>query len=145
MLIRVELFRFCSGEGKTSLFFVTFDLGVRIMRNFNQIIMLVSFELKMANIGSWNGRWSGEGSRYVKVINLSKSQIESILGEKESDSFHHRWDDGWSLNIYVTIIDSKKKRELSKHFKNGFCGYEWMISNIINHQSTYNKKSLHVE
>ena len=98
--------------------------------------MLVSFELKMCNVGSWNGRWTGSEMRYIIIRTLHKEVAEKILGDKESDSFHHRWDDGWACNVYVNKIDAGTKKSLSKHLKNGFCGYEWMVSNIISHQST---------
>ena len=34
---------------------------------------------------------------------------------------------------------SEEKRSLKKHLSNGFCGYDWMIDNIISHNSTYRK------
>ncbi len=94
---------------------------------------LIAFELKMCNIGSWNGKWTGEGRRYIEVRRVENNVAEKILPKK---SYHHSWGDGWACNIHVTLIDSKEKRKLSKHFKNGFCGYGWMIDNIIDYQST---------
>lgn len=104
--------------------------------------VFVSFELKMTNIGSWNGKWTGEGKRYIIVKSLSKDIVAKIFGDKNFETYHHSWGDGWGCNIIVMKIDSDIKNSFSKEFKNGFCGYEWMVDNIISHQSAYSKEDI---
>lgn len=88
--------------------------------------MIVAFELTMPGRGSWNGGWSGENSRYIKFMTLSKDKAESI----KDKNYSYSWDDGWRANIKTYQVDSAEKRSLSKKSA-GFCGYEWMINSII--------------
>ena len=88
---------------------------------------LILFTLTMPNKGSWDGKWSGEGKFYGIVKNISKEDMERILLTR---NYHYRWDDGWSVSIYVEKIDGKDRRKYEKKSE-GFCGYEWMIDSII--------------
>jgi hypothetical protein len=90
--------------------------------------MLVAFELSMPTIGSWNGRWTGEGRLYVRVREIGKHHpLEAqIIGNK----FHYRWDDGWSACVSVERVDSKTAAKLRKNTC-GFYGYDWMIDSIL--------------
>ena len=102
--------------------------------------MKICFELTMPNRASWNGRWSGEGNLYAKVVSFTtktaKEKAQRILKE---GSFYYRWDDGWGAAIQVREIDGKESARI-KRKSQGFCGYDWMVSNIISHGSCYHKK-----
>lgn len=92
----------------------------------------------MPRVGSWNGKWTGEGNLFAKVINYTqmygtsktaKETAESILIEK---NFSYDFGDGWASDIEVRKVTSAEARKLRKDSK-GFCGYDWMIDDIINH------------
>lgn len=91
--------------------------------------MLLAFTLSMPNVASWDGKWSGEGRPYVKV--------HTINGPKAIDltckgSFYYDFGDGWGASVGVRRVDSATAKKLRKQSK-GFCGYEWMIREIIDY------------
>lgn len=90
--------------------------------------MRVEFQLTMPNVGSWNGKWSGEGRKYLAIRKLTAQEAAPIIGK----AFHHRWSDGWTACVSVRAMKPRERARKS----DGFCGYEWMIPNIIKHQST---------
>ena len=105
-----------------------------------------SFELTMPNNNSWNGHWSGENDKYVKVRsmtekNFKKSTID-ILG-----NHYYNFGDGWGANVYVKEIDKSENGKIKR--KNYlFCGYDWMIESIINYGEILNSiqvKKIHIE
>ena len=87
---------------------------------------MIGFTLTMPNVGSWNGRWSGEREIYFISRKLGKKK------ETELDDNYYRYDfgDGWSAGISCKIIDSKERTKL-KRKSSGFCGYDWMVESII--------------
>lgn len=87
----------------------------------------LAFFLTMPNVGSWNGRWSGENNLYCIVKKPTKKDFERILKQK---SYYYNFGDGWGANIEVKAVDSIEARKLKKESK-GFHGYEWMIDQII--------------
>ena len=92
--------------------------------------MKLAFTLSMPGNNSWNGRWSGEGNLYVKVIDVgaSKKAAEKytpMLGQ----SFGYSFGDGWYASVAVRQVDSGEARKLKKASR-GFCGYDWMIDEI---------------
>lgn len=97
--------------------------------------MLISFELTMPNVASWNGKWSGHDKKYYVIKNLSKRFVDrqeflKRLVETGRDSWYYRWEDGWGASVIVEVIDGKeaaKRRKIS----GGFCGYNWMIDSIL--------------
>lgn len=94
--------------------------------------MILSFELTMPNVGSWNGKWSGEGRLYaiIKTFTNSKKQTdkaEAILKEKY---YHYNFGDGWSVGIHVRKVDLPEARKLRRKTQ-GFCGYDWMVNSVI--------------
>lgn len=89
--------------------------------------MIVAFTLSMSRVGSWNGRWTGENKTYAKVRQISKDKAPGLVG-----SYSYAWSDGWSARVDVKIIDGREAARLRKK-SSGFCGYEWMIDNIIQH------------
>ncbi len=96
------------------------------------------FTLTMPGRSSWNGRWSGEDNLYAIVKTFGKSKaaqakVDSILKQRH---FSHSWSDSWRASIEVTFADAKEARHARKKSK-GFCGYDWMVANILDHGSTY--------
>ena len=92
--------------------------------------MILSFELSMPNIGSWNGQWTGEGSKYYKHITVSKKEGEKILNGKERQSWYYDFGDGWGACVSVEkVLSGEKKRR--ERISQGFVGYGWMIDEIL--------------
>lgn len=96
--------------------------------------MLLEFRLTMPNVGSWNGKWTGESNYYAKVINYtkiygsskaSKEKLESVIG-----NHYYNFGDGWGANVLVKQVDSKKASQIRRKTK-GFMGYDWMIESIL--------------
>jgi len=95
----------------------------------------VSFELTMPNVGSWNGKWTGEGQKYYIVKSVTdkyfKTNIEKLLdGDKLYNSWYYNFGDGWGASVRMELIDAtiaRHRRKISK----GFCGYDWMVDSII--------------
>lgn len=97
-------------------------------------MIIISFELTMPNVGSWNGKWSGADSKYFIVRTFTKKFFTNTLlplfDGKNHQNWYYNFGDGWGANVRAEIIDSKtasQRRKLSK----GFCGYEWMVESII--------------
>jgi hypothetical protein len=96
---------------------------------------ILSFELTMPNVGSWNGQWTGADRKYYVINSVSDKYLKSKehfkkLLEKGRDSWYYNFGDGWGANVSVQIIDSieaRKRRKLSK----GFAGYDWMIDSSV--------------
>ncbi len=93
--------------------------------------MLIAFELSMPQNNSWNGRWSGEARRYVKVFSFSATKksaakVEAMLARR---SYSYNFGDGWCARVDVSVVDANEARKLRK-VSAGFCGYDWMIESI---------------
>ena len=93
----------------------------------------VEFRLSMPSTGSWNGRWSGEGRHFVIVKTLTDKAAERLLGDKATDSWFHSWSDGWGARVTARVMDRGERQRKS----DGFCGYAWMVDNILRYGSTY--------
>jgi hypothetical protein len=86
---------------------------------------MIVFELTMPHKGSWNGKWSEEGTCFART------RSERIVPKEYwNENFYYRWDDGWSACVSVEKVDCKEGNELRKKSK-GFCGYNWMVDSII--------------
>ncbi len=79
-------------------------------------------ELTMPNVNTWNGRWSGENSKYTKAINIAPKKVEKLIG-----SYGYSFGDGWRANVKI------RKAKLRERATNKFCGYDWMIDSIRVH------------
>lgn len=108
--------------------------------------MKICFELSMPSHNSWNGRWSGENRLYAKVVNFSNSKVGREKAEKvlAGRSYYHRWSDGWGASISVREVDGKESASIKRR-SDGFCGYGWMIDNIIDYGDCYNKEKEIIE
>ena len=94
--------------------------------------MILSFTLSMPNVGSWDGKWSGQDRLYVKVISFGRSKDENDRAKEILDKgyFHYSFGDGWSAGVTVKKVDSRERERLRRK-SSGFCGYDWMIRSII--------------
>jgi len=93
--------------------------------------MILAFRLSMPGVSSWNGRWSGEGRDYVKVVNLGRTQKAEKKGRAlvEKGSFYHSFGDGWTACVSVEEVDARQAATLRRKSA-GFCGYDWMVESI---------------
>ena len=93
--------------------------------------MILAFHLGMPNCASWNGRWSGEGKRYVivKTFRSAKAQ-EAARHILATGYYHYSWPDGWGAGITVSEVDSRQAAQLRKSSQ-GFAGYDWMVDTIV--------------
>lgn len=98
---------------------------------------IISFELTMPNVGSWNGKWTGAERKYYVIKSVSEKYLKNqeflkTLIEKGHDSFYYNFGDGWGANVELQIINSREATIRRKHSA-GFCGYEWMIDSILHY------------
>jgi hypothetical protein len=96
--------------------------------------MLIKFELSMPNTNSWNGKWSGEGDLFARVVNFGRGKANDEKANEILDkkSFYYNFGDGWGASVSVSKIDTKEAAKVRKNTA-GFCGYDWMISSIRDH------------
>lgn len=93
--------------------------------------MILCFELSMPGRASWNGKWSGDGRIYARIVNFwrSKKGIEEAKQILSKPCYRYHWSDGWSASVSVREVDAKEARLVRKD-SDGFCGYDWMIDAI---------------
>ena len=94
--------------------------------------MILSFEITMPNVGSWNGKWSGANNLHFAFRNKTKKQVEEFMEGKEAKNFYYNFGDGWGANIKVKPMDAKTKTKIQRK-NSGFMGYDWMIDSILKH------------
>lgn len=92
--------------------------------------MILSFELTMPNVNTWNGRWSGQRSKFYIHKNVLKQVAKNILGDKEQNEWYYAFGDGWVAKVSVIKVsfNEKNKRKL---ISKGFAGYDWMVDEIL--------------
>ena len=88
------------------------------------------FTLTMPNVGSWNGKWTGEDKLYARTRKGIFRGKKLHLNLQEGN-YHHSFGDGWGANVEVSYVTPKEAKEAKKKSA-GFCGYDWMIDDIIN-------------
>ncbi len=93
---------------------------------------IIWFELSMPNVGSWNGRWSGEGRCDTRIRRFGRSkatkeQATKILAE---GSYYYNFGDGWGATVSVREVTAAEANKIERKSV-GFCGYDWMIDPII--------------
>ena len=87
----------------------------------------------MPSCASWNGKWSGEGKKYVIVKDFkSQKAIEHAKEMLAKKNYYYNWSDGWGAEITVTEVDSQQAKQLRKE-SDGFCGYGWMVTTICDY------------
>lgn len=86
---------------------------------------MIIFELTMPGVGSWNGKWSQEGTYFART--RAEREVPRDRWDKD---FYYRWDDGWTACVSVRRVSAAEARKLMRKSK-GFCGYDWMIKSII--------------
>ena len=97
----------------------------------------------MPGNNAWNGRWSGGGSLYAivkksRVLSMASTKVAELNGK----SFGHNFGDGWRAGVSCRVPkDAKELRSIRKKSRR-FCGYDWMVSNILSHGSASDKKEL---
>lgn len=89
--------------------------------------IMIVFELTMPNFNTWNGHWSGEHKRFIRV-----KRNDSVPKERVGEDYYYDFGDGWGANVEVSMLPAAEARKLEKK-SSGFMGYEWMIESIIKH------------
>lgn len=93
--------------------------------------MTLAFFLSMPGCPSWNGKWSGDGRKYVIVKTFRGAKQEAnAQGILLHGCYHYRWDDGWSAAIEVVKVEKNEAASL-RRTSDGFCGYDWMVDTIV--------------
>jgi hypothetical protein len=86
----------------------------------------------MPNNSSWNGRWSGEGLCYARVVNVGHSKKAREKYEKLAGRHTYNFGDGWTACVAVREVSATEAKKLRKQTV-GFAGYDWMISSLQVH------------
>jgi hypothetical protein len=94
----------------------------------------IAFNLTMPNVGSWNGKWSGQGKLYALIRSVPTDKAEAIL---KKGYFHYSWSDGWGAGVVAGRVDTAREANKIKRRSSGFCGYDWMVDSIIEHGKIY--------
>ena len=92
--------------------------------------MILCFKLSMPNNGSWNGKWTGQGRPYLKVVSFQGKRTEKAKAILAKGYFSYNFGDGWRAAIEVTKVEAKEASKLRRQSA-GFCGYDWMVESII--------------
>jgi len=90
----------------------------------------IVFQLSMPSNNAWDGRWSGAERFYVIVRPVPASRIESLSPPR---SFGYDFGDGWRASVAVREAGSRNETRKLRKASDGFCGYDWMIDQIIEH------------
>ncbi len=93
---------------------------------------MLLFTLSMPKVGSWNGRWTGEGRTYARARrNPDKDHLKLIFKKGgEAAQFSHDFADGWVACIKVQKVSAAEAKKILRRSE-GFYGYDWMIDDII--------------
>lgn len=97
-------------------------------------IMIISFELTMPNVGSWNGNRTGSDNKYYHIVSLNKARKKLVteLVNNNKTNFSYNFGDGWVANIKMEIVD-KNEAIRRRNLLSGFRGYQWMCHEILEH------------
>jgi len=94
--------------------------------------MILSFEITMPNVGSWNGKWTGKENLHFAFRNMPKKEAKKFMAGKEAENFYYNFGDGWGANVKMKPIDAITKAKIQRK-NSGFLGYDWMIDSIFKH------------
>lgn len=92
--------------------------------------MLICFNLSMPGVASWNGKWTGKGKMFAKIVNLGRSKNIKEKAEEITGYYSYSFGDGWVVGINVKKVDAKEANKIRRKSK-GFCGYDWMVDSIL--------------
>lgn len=88
------------------------------------------FKLTMPNPPSWNGHWSGENEKHTRARDFTDDEFAALPKSVIGTHFWH-WDDGWTARIDVSVTDDSRSKKRALNNSVGFCGYDWMIEEIL--------------
>lgn len=93
--------------------------------------MILVFTLSMPSNNSWNGKWTGDGVLYAKVVNFGKSKKATTKAQTILDKgyYSYSFGDGWRAGIDVKEVTGKESAQIRRKSK-GFYGYDWMVDSI---------------
>lgn len=97
---------------------------------------MIVFELTMPNRGSWNGKWSGDNRKFIRL--RKNSEVPKNLVDKR---YTYSWDDGWTACVTVTRMPADEAHKLERK-SDGFAGYDWMIDSIIRYGTILSRSDL---
>jgi hypothetical protein len=83
----------------------------------------------MPNVGSWDGKWSGEEVLYARVRPYRGKTAMERAKALDGKSYHYSWGDGWGASVDVREVTASEAAKIRKKSR-GFCGYDWMIDSI---------------
>lgn len=83
----------------------------------------VEFKLGMPGNSAWNGKWSGEGRNHTVVRTLADAEAAKLNGGYWTYAFG----DGWLASVSARVLAPREKPKES----DGFSGYDWMVSEIL--------------
>ncbi len=94
--------------------------------------MILMFTLSMPNVGSWNGKWTSAENLYAMVQNFgaSKKRVEQAQKILDGGGYYYNFGDGWGASVDVRAVNAKEANKARRASK-GFCGYDWMVREII--------------
>ena len=79
---------------------------------------MIVFELTMPHVNTWNGRWSGENERFIRIY-----PNNSVPKEYVDRDFEYYFSDGWVANIHISRTDAASAHKLENQ-SCGFMGYD---------------------
>jgi len=85
-----------------------------------------AFILTMPNVGSWNGKWTQSDKLFAKVEGFRKTPT------LKTGNYYYSFGDGWGANVQVKEVTKEEAKQLKK-FSKGFCGYDWMVTSLLDH------------
>jgi len=92
--------------------------------------MILSFEITMPNVGSWNGKWTGAKDAHFAFRTITKKEYFKLMGDKKVRNFYYNFGDGWGANVTVQQRTCVEKKIIEK-INSGFMDYDWMIDSIL--------------
>lgn len=94
--------------------------------------MILSFTLSMPSNNAWNGRWSGESKLFARTKNFGRTKRGEQKAKQVMDKnrYYYNFGDGWTACVSVAQVTAAEAASIRRKTM-GFCGYDWMISSII--------------
>jgi hypothetical protein len=86
----------------------------------------------MPSVASWDGKWTGADRNYTVVRWVPDHAEDNFMDGRSTKSWCHHWEDGWCACVTAHIVSTDGHQNKS----DGFCGYDWMIDNIIRWNAT---------